>query len=54
MIWIGFRDYDSANKMLQQAGEDYAIVTITADSFDGEVLGYVVMRKDFDPVGGEP
>ena len=54
MTWIGFRDYDSANKMQKQLGEDYVIVTITADSFDGEVLGYVVMRKDFDPVGGEP
>jgi hypothetical protein len=53
MIWIGYRDYDSANKMLQQAGEDYAIVKITADSFDGEVLGYVVMRKDVDPVGSK-
>ena len=54
MTWIGFRHYDSANKMQKQLGEDYVIVTITADSFDGEVLGYVVMRKDFDPVGGEP
>lgn len=52
MIWIGYRDYDSANKMLQQVGENYVIVKITADSFDGEVLGYVVMRKDVDPVGG--
>jgi hypothetical protein len=51
MIWIGYRDYESANKMLQQVGEGYAIVTITVDSFDGEVLGYVVMRKDIDPVG---
>jgi hypothetical protein len=53
MIWIGYRDYDSANKMLQQAGEGYVIVKITADSFDGEVLGYVVMRKDVDPVGSK-
>ena len=53
MTWIGYRDYDSANKTLQQAGEDYAIVKITADSFDGEVLGYVVMRKDIDPVGSK-
>ena len=50
VTWVGFRDYDSANKMLQQAGEDYAIVTITVDSFDGEVLSYVVMRKDVDPI----
>ena len=53
MIWIGYRDYDSANKMLQQAGEGYVIVKITADSFDGKVLGYVVMRKDVDPVGSK-
>ena len=53
MTWIGCRDYDSANKMLQQVGEGYAIVKITADSFDGEVLGYVVMRKDIDPVGSK-
>lgn len=52
ITWVGYRDYDSANEMLQQAGEDYAIVKITTDSFDGEVLGYVVMRKDVDPVGG--
>jgi hypothetical protein len=51
MIWIGFRDYDSAEKMQQQAGDDYVIVTIRADLFDGEVLAYVVMRKDVDPVG---
>jgi len=54
ITWIGFRFYESANKLQKQLGDGYVVVTITADSFDGEVLGWVVMRKDIDPVGGEP
>lgn len=52
VTWIGFRTLKEAQRCVSQLTDDYMIAVISEGTFDGKVLGYVVVRKDVDPIGG--
>ena len=49
---IGFRTLREAQRCINALTSDYVIAAVTEGRFDGDVLAYVVIRKDVDPVGG--
>lgn len=47
---IGFRTLEEAQQCIKQLTSGFVIAAITDIKFDGDVLAYVVIRKDVDPI----
>jgi hypothetical protein len=52
VTWIGFRTLIEAQQCIKVLTSDYVIAAVTEGRFDGDVLAYVVIHKNADPVGG--
>ena len=48
---VGFRNYEDAAELLKLAGDRYIIMQISEKELYGEAIAYVVVNKDYDPVG---
>ena len=48
---VGFRNYEDAAELLKLAGDRYIIMQISEKELCGEAIAYVVVNKDYDPVG---
>ena len=50
----GFKDLEGAQRFLKTLGDDYIICKVVASQFhfEGEVLAYIVIHKDADPLRG--
>lgn len=50
VTWIGFRTLREAQRCINALTSDYVIAAVTEGRFDGDVLAYVVIHKDVDPI----
>lgn len=49
----GFKTSEEAQRFLETVGDDYVICKVVNNQFhfEGEVLAYLVIHKDADPIG---